>query len=134
MTPFHRPRQLVVQTSEVSKDSEVFRTRLSRVADGTIVEAIPVSHCKDSLTLPRGLVMSWKPFKFMRPATRRPIRRSSILRLEMLEWRLAPSSTNVLTFHNDIASTGLNSTETVLAPIDVQVGTFDRLFTTIMDG
>jgi fibronectin type 3 domain-containing protein len=79
--------------------------------------------------------MSWKPFKFVRPATqRRPIRRSAILRLEMLESRLAPSTTNVLTFHNDIASTGLNSTETVLAPTNVQVGSFGKLFTTSVDG
>ncbi len=45
-----------------------------------------------------------------------------------------PSTTNVLTFHNDIASTGLNPTETVLAPTNVQVGLFDKLFTTTVDG
>ncbi|HEV2947776.1 MAG TPA: fibronectin type III domain-containing protein, partial [Gemmataceae bacterium] len=78
--------------------------------------------------------MTWKPFKFMRTAShRRPIRKS-FLNLEALESRLTPSPTNVLTFHNDIASTGLNATETVLAPTNVQVGSFGKLFTVAVDG
>jgi hypothetical protein len=40
----------------------------------------------------------------------------------------------VLTFHNDLASSGLNSNETVLSPTNVQVGTFGKLFTTNVDG
>jgi fibronectin type 3 domain-containing protein len=66
------------------------------------------------------------------PLRRRPIRKT-FLNLEALESRLTPS-TNVLTFHNDIASTGLNSTETILAPTNVQVGSFGKLFTTSVDG
>jgi len=40
----------------------------------------------------------------------------------------------VLTFHNDIASTGLNANETTLAPTNVQVGSFGKLFTVAVDG
>ncbi len=79
--------------------------------------------------------MNWQPFRFVRkPARHRPIRRNLRMQLEALESRLVPSTTNVLTFHNDIASTGLNPTETVLAPTNVQVGLFDKLFTTTVDG
>src|SRR5436309_1749290 len=77
--------------------------------------------------------MSWRPFKFARTThVRRPICRSR-LKLEELESRLAPS-VNVLTFHNDIASTGLNPNETQLTPTNVQVGRFDKLFVTTVDG
>src|SRR5439155_7330910 len=79
------------------------------------------------------LAMKWKPFKFARrPAPCRPLCRNQ-LRLEELESRLTPS-VNVLTFHNDIASTGLNSNETQLIPSNVQVGSFDKLFVTPVDG
>src|SRR5207245_6857138 len=68
---------------------------------------------------------------------RRPVRRGPLshkhLRLEQLESRLTPS-VNVLTFHNDIASTGLNPNETQLIPSNVQVGSFDKLFVTPVDG
>src|SRR4051794_17838950 len=53
--------------------------------------------------------------------------------LERLEPRLA-LSVNVLTFHNDIASTGLNAAETQLTPANVKVGSFGKLFTTTLDG
>src|SRR5436309_4870140 len=77
--------------------------------------------------------MSWRPFKFARTThVRRPICRSR-LKLEQLESRLTPS-VNVLTFHNDVASTGLNSNETQLIPSNVQVGSFDKLFVTPVDG
>src|SRR5216683_85572 len=77
--------------------------------------------------------MNWKPFTFARRAPRRrPILRK-YLRFEELESRLAPS-VNVLTFHNDIASKGLNSNETLLNPNNVQVGTFDKLFVATVDG
>lgn len=74
-----------------------------------------------------------KLFRFQRKAPRpRPIRRAQ-LQLEELETRLAPS-VNVLTFHNDIASTGLNANETQLTPTNVKVGSFGKLFTTPVDG
>src|SRR5262249_28800613 len=63
---------------------------------------------------------------------RRPITRSR-LRLEYLESRLAPS-VNVLTFHNDITSSGLNAAETQLTPANVQVNSFGKLYTTTVDG
>src|SRR5207245_6172854 len=68
---------------------------------------------------------------------RRPVRRGPLshkhLRLEELEARLAPA-VNVLTFHSDIASTGLNPNETQLIPSNVRVGSFDKLFVTPVDG
>jgi hypothetical protein len=55
------------------------------------------------------------------------------LAVELLEARLAPS-VNVLTYHNDIASTGANLGETALSPANVKVGSFGKLFTTPVDG
>jgi hypothetical protein len=55
------------------------------------------------------------------------------LRVENLESRIAPS-VNVLTFHNDLASTGLNASETDLTPANVRSGSFGRLYTTGLDG
>jgi hypothetical protein len=40
----------------------------------------------------------------------------------------------VLTFHNDSASTGLNSAEDLLTPANVRVGLFGKLFTVPLDG
>jgi Legume lectin domain/Fibronectin type III domain len=74
-----------------------------------------------------------KAFRFHRKNSRRQPIRKARLRLEQLESRLAPS-VNVLTFHNDIASTGLNANETQLTTSNVKVGSFDKLFTTTVDG
>jgi hypothetical protein len=76
--------------------------------------------------------MTWNLFRFARPARRRPIIHAS-LAIEQLEHRLAPA-TNVLTYHYDIASTGLNPNETQLSPSNVKVGSFGKLFTTAVDG
>jgi fibronectin type 3 domain-containing protein len=76
--------------------------------------------------------MTWNLFARRRPARRRPITRAR-LALEHLETRLAPA-VNVLTYHNDIASTGLNPNETQLSPANVKVGSFGKLFTTAVDG
>ena len=54
-------------------------------------------------------------------------------RVEILDSRIAPS-VNVLTFHNDLASTGLNPNETQLTPARLRGGSFGRLFTTGLDG
>src|SRR5438445_13860349 len=62
----------------------------------------------------------------------RPIRRPPV-RFEQLESRLAPS-VNVLTFHNDIASTGLNANENQLTPANVKVGSFGKLYAVTVDG
>src|SRR6516225_6448402 len=68
---------------------------------------------------------------------RRPHRKpraSPKLMLEELEPRLAPAGVNVLTYHNDIASTGQNLAEIQLTPSNVQVGSFGKIFTTPVDG
>ncbi len=67
---------------------------------------------------------------------RKPARQGPFLRpilAEQLEhrWLLA---VNVLTYHNDIASTGLNNNETVLTPADVNVNSFGKLATVALDG
>jgi hypothetical protein len=67
-------------------------------------------------------------------SARRPSRRPTArLALEWLEPRLAPA-VDVLTFHNDIASTGLNPNENQLTPANVHVGSFGKLFTVPVDG
>src|SRR5437879_6525130 len=79
--------------------------------------------------------MKWDVFSFRR--LRQPVRRKPIthhrLALEQLETRLTPS-VNVLTYHGDLASTGLNANETQLTPANVKVGSFRKLFTTSVDG
>jgi fibronectin type 3 domain-containing protein len=80
--------------------------------------------------------MRWNPFSFARSARsprRRPIRNFRP-RLEELESRLAPSATNVLTYHNDSLSSGQNLGETALAPANVNVGSFGKLFSIAVDG
>src|SRR4029077_16889110 len=42
--------------------------------------------------------------------------------------------TNVLTYHNDNARSGLNADETVLTPSNVKSATFGKLFTLAADG
>jgi hypothetical protein len=63
---------------------------------------------------------------------RTPERRSRP-HLEELEPRLAPT-VNVLTYHNDLGSTGLNAGETQLTPANVHTGSFGKLFATTVDG
>jgi hypothetical protein len=62
-----------------------------------------------------------------------PLRQRSVPAFEELEVRLSPS-VNVLNYHNDNASTGLNSNETQLTPANVQVGSFGKQFTVSLDG
>jgi fibronectin type 3 domain-containing protein len=71
------------------------------------------------------------------PRMRRPVRRQpsrkELLNVERLESRIV-LSVNVLTFHNDIASTGLNNAETSLTAANVKVGSFGKLFAANLDG
>jgi hypothetical protein len=100
--------------------------------------------------------MKWNPFRFTRRVLRRqlgtpcfrgppfaehfdperagPRKHATVpLSLEELETRLAPS-VNALTYHDDIASTGLNAYETQLDPTTVKVGSFQKLYVTLVDG
>jgi fibronectin type 3 domain-containing protein len=53
--------------------------------------------------------------------------------METLEARRLLSA-NVLNYHNDNASTGVNSNENELTPTNVKVGSFGKLFSTTLDG
>jgi hypothetical protein len=44
------------------------------------------------------------------------------------------AQTPVLTYHNDVARTGLNPNETILVPANVNSSTFGKLFLTVLDG
>jgi hypothetical protein len=85
--------------------------------------------------------MMWYPAHWLRenvsrrsrnhvPKTRRP---RSFLKLEELESRLLPSI-NVLTYHYDIARTGLDPSETILTTSNVNSTTFGLLFVDTVDG
>src|SRR5438477_494462 len=64
---------------------------------------------------------------------RRSAGRQWALAAEELEWRVM-LSVNVLNFHNDIASTGANTDESALTPVDVVPNSrFGKLFTTNVD-
>lgn len=43
-------------------------------------------------------------------------------------------ATNVLTFHNDLASSGVNAAEQQLTPANVKVGSFGKIYATTVDG
>ncbi len=55
------------------------------------------------------------------------------LAIEALEPRQL-LSVNISTFHNDIASTGVNPSEVILTPENVKIGTFGKRFVTALDG
>jgi outer membrane protein assembly factor BamB len=52
----------------------------------------------------------------------------------LLSLTILKAQTNVLTYHNDVARTGLNSSETILTPANVNSSTFGKLFNTKLDG
>ncbi len=69
----------------------------------------------------------------MKPKPRARSARIARAYVEPLEsrWLL---STSVSMFHNDIASDGVDSTETQLTPVNVKLGSFGELYTTPLDG
>lgn len=62
-----------------------------------------------------------------------PLRQSATFVAEQLESRCL-LSVNVLTGHNDLSRSGLDSTETQLTPADVTQATFGKLYTYPVDG
>jgi len=52
----------------------------------------------------------------------------------LLSGNLALRATSVLTYHNDNLNTGVNSTESVLNPSNVNYNTFSKLYSTPVDG
>lgn len=80
--------------------------------------------------------MKWPTLKLLRTPRRingNQPRRSVQLHLEELESRDTPA-VDVLTFHNDIAGLGVNSSENQLTPANVKVGSFGKIYSTSLDG
>ena len=78
--------------------------------------------------------MSFDAFRQLRRNSSKRRRPNSVtLSVQNLESRVTPA-VNVLTFHNNLQSQGLNAAETALSPSNVQVATFGKLFTTPVDG
>ena len=74
--------------------------------------------------------------RFLRSQSKESRRRKRLdrprLQLEPLEPRSLLAS--VLTYHNNLASTGVNAEETVLTRANVNSTTFGKVFTVPMDG
>src|SRR5438105_25532 len=64
---------------------------------------------------------------------RRAANRSVRALIEPLESRML-LSTSVLTYHNNLQSTGVNSTETLLTPASVNVSQFRKQYSVPLDG
>jgi hypothetical protein len=68
-----------------------------------------------------------------RPSVRRRLQQKRRPVLEVLESRYAPS-VSVLTYHNDVASTGLNAAEQALTTSNVNAASFGKVFSSAVDG
>ena len=87
-----------------------------------------MSH-KKILSCWRRIMTGWG---LRKPLRQQPFRRSMML--EPLEDRCVPTTTNVLTYHDNVQGTGVNSTETVLTPANVNTTSFGKLYSVHLDG
>ncbi|HET6328127.1 MAG TPA: fibronectin type III domain-containing protein, partial [Planctomycetaceae bacterium] len=86
-------------------------------------------------------LISWKQKVQQRLPRRRPVRRNARLRLEELECRLLLSA-NITSYHQAVPTPspassiggGVNSSEPILTPANVNSTNFGKLFTTTVDG
>lgn len=69
-----------------------------------------------------------------RRSRRAAARMAACFEAETLERRVMLSAVNVLSYHNDAASTGANLQETALTSANVNASTFGKLFSTPVDG
>lgn len=69
-----------------------------------------------------------------RRSRRTAVRTAARFGAEALEGRVLLSAVNVLSYHNDAASTGANLQETALTSANVNASTFGKLFSTPVDG
>ncbi len=79
--------------------------------------------------------MNWDVARFIRKLLPRthPRLRKALPVLEALETRLAPT-VNILTYHDDTSSSGVNANETQLTPANVNTNTFGKLYNVTLDG
>ena len=75
----------------------------------------------------------WKLKFLTRLVSGRRVVRQPSFAVESLEARRLLAA-NVVTYHNDSASTGVNSQETLLTPANVNSQSFGKVFTTSLDG
>src|SRR5438270_12044295 len=68
------------------------------------------------------------------PPGERPMLFRHLFRTLLLLVSVSLCAQDVLTYHNNIARTGLNNNETILTPANVAVATFGKLFTVPADG
>lgn len=78
-------------------------------------------------------IMRWNLSDLLRPLPLRRRPQPTSRAVEWLEQRLV-LATDVLTYHMDVGSTGLNSSETELTPSNVTVNSFGKLDTVSVDG
>jgi hypothetical protein len=72
----------------------------------------------------------------IKPVSRRAAILTVALKFSLLCFVAVPlaNSQDVLTYHNDVARTGQNLSETILTPSNVKAATFGKLFTLALDG
>src|SRR5438874_5175372 len=94
------------------------------VADHPLAQTSPPAAAAETSLRRWSRLMTWNPFRSQPP--RRPRRTYAVRRgrLSVLELEPRETPANVLTYHNDLASTGVNANETVLTRSNVNANTF----------